>query len=378
MTSPPDAQDRRTLLLTPGPLTTSAETRQAMLRDWGSRDTDFIELTARVRRELEAVCNARPSHQCVPLQGSGTFAVEAMIGTMVPANGRLLVASNGAYGRRMATIAKRLGRAVDLVESPEDRPTDVSAVTNALASETYSHFAIVHCETTSGVLNPIAPLVEMAQRRGVAVLVDAMSSFGALPVDCQALGCDAVAASANKCLEGAPGMAFVIARAEALEKTEGNAPSLSLDLHDQWRGLEKNGQWRFTPPTQVIAALDAALTQFAAEGGQTARLARYQDNCDHLIAGMRALGFETFLSDADQAPIIVTFRIPREDAFSFDHFYTALHDKGVVIYPGKITEAETFRMGCIGALDRTDIAFALEAVQSVLNTLGLRSDASAC
>lgn len=378
MTETPRHSDRPSLLLTPGPLTTAETTRQAMLRDWGSRDVDFIALTARVRQRVAAICNAAPTHCCVPMQGSGTFAVEAMIGTMVPADGRLLVVSNGAYGRRMATIARRLGRAVDLVESPEDRPSDLGVVETALTEGAYSHAAMVHCETTSGVLNPVEAIVEMARPRNVATLIDAMSSFGALPLDCQALDCDAIAASANKCLEGAPGLGFVIARIAALEKAVGGAPSVSLDLHDQWRGFEDNGQWRFTPPTHIVAALDAALDEYVTAGGQVARLARYQDNCNQLISGMRALGFEPLLRDADQAPIIVTFRMPADPAFSFDRFYTALHDKGVVIYPGKVTDADTFRMGCIGAIDRDDIAFALEAVRSVLNTLGLRSDASAC
>jgi len=377
MTKPADKQDQRPLLLTPGPLTTSEATRHAMLRDWGSRDSDFIALTARVRCQLEAICNSQPTHRCIPIQGSGTFAVEAMIGTMVPPNGRLVVASNGAYGRRIATIANRLGRKVNLIESREDRPTDIAQLDQALSTHSPSHLAIVHCETTSGVLNPIGQLADMAHQRGIATLVDAMSSFGALPLDCQTLHCDAVAASANKCLEGVPGVAFVIARTAALGKTAGNAPSLSLDLHEQAHGLDSNGQWRFTPPTHVMAALSAALDQFVAEGGQPARLARYQDNCDHLVSGMRALGFETFLRDTDQAPIIITFKMPAPPEFAFDRFYAALHDKGVVIYPGKITDADTFRVGCIGAITRADIEFAQKAVQSVLNILGLRSGAPA-
>ena len=271
-----------------------------------------------------------------------------------------------------------MGRTVQLVESPENRPTDMDRLEQALSDTPHpSHLAAVHCETTSGVLNPIDQITALAQTHGVATLIDAMSSFGALPLDCQTLRCEAIAGSANKCLESVPGMAFVIAQTDALGKAAGNAPSLSLDLHDQWRGLDSNGQWRFTPPTQVIAALDAALTQFNAEGGQTDRLARYRDNCDHLVNGMRAFGFETYLQDQDQAPIIVTFKMPAQSDFSFDRFYTALHDEGVVIYPGKITAADTFRIGCIGAIDRTDIETALQVIQSVLNTLGLRSAAPA-
>lgn len=378
MTDAKSPQARKTILLTPGPLTTSDATRAAMTRDWGSRDADFIDLTARVRKRLEAICNAAPSHTCVPIQGSGTFAVEAMIGTLVPKEGRLLVACNGAYGQRIAAIAARLGRAVFKVEGPEDRPTDLVRLEQAIADHQPTHLAAVHCETTSGVRNPIDDIAALARREKISLLIDAMSSFGALPLDCDALGCAAIAASANKCLEGAPGLAFVIARTSDLERSKGQAPSVSLDLHDQWRGLQANGQWRFTPPTHVLAALDSALEQFIAAGGQVARLARYSENCNTLISGMRAAGFETFLRDEDQAPIIVTFRVPNDPAFSFDAFYDALREIGVVIYPGKITDAETFRIGCIGAIGKSDMSYALDAVSAVLNKLGLRSGGSAC
>ena len=366
------------LLLTPGPLTTDARTRRAMMRDWGSRDGDFIALTARLRRRLARLCGAGDDYSCVPIQGAGTFAVEAMIATLVPPAGRLVVAVNGAYGRRIATIAGRLGRAVATADGPEHLPTDLDRLAGALdAAGGATHLALVHCETTSGVLNPLAEVARLARRRGVRLLVDAMSSFGALELDAGALGLEAVAASANKCLEGVPGAAFVIARRESLAGAAGNAASLSLDLHDQWQGLEANGQWRFTPPTHVLAALDCALDQLDEEGGPPARRARYARNCATLVAGMRRLGFETFVADRHQAPIIVTFRLPGDTGFSFERFYDALHRQGVVIYPGKVTSAETFRIGCIGAIGAREIACALAAVEAALGELGIASGAPA-
>ena len=366
------------LLLTPGPLTTDPRTRAAMMRDWGSRDRDFIELTARVRRRLADLCNLGDDYACVPIQGSGTFAVEAMIATLVPAGGRLVVAVNGAYGQRIATIARRLGRQVETADSPEHLPTDLARLAQVLdRAPGASHLAVVHCETTSGVLNPLAEVAALARERNIRLLVDAMSSFGALELDGAALGLEAVAASANKCLEGVPGVAFVIARRDALAAAAGNCASLSLDLHDQWGALEANGQWRFTPPTHVIAALDCALDQLDGEGGPAARRVRYRQNCAALVAGMRRLGFETLLDDRDQAPIIVTFHLPADPGFSFERFYDALHRRGVVIYPGKVTAAATFRIGCIGAIGQAAIETALAAVEDALAELGIASGAPA-
>ncbi len=360
------------LLLTPGPITTSAATKAAMLRDWGSRDHDFIGLTARVRERITALAGAAAGHTCVPLQGSGTFAVEAMIGTLVPAGGKLLVLVNGAYGRRMAAICERIGRAHTELVAPEDSALEAAAVEAALAADgAISHVAVVHCETTSGLLNPVAEIAGVVAGRGRRLLIDAMSAFGALELDARQVPFEALAASANKCLEGVPGVAFVIAERAALEAAAGNAPSLSLDLHAQWRGLEANGQWRFTPPTHVLAALDEALRAHAAEGGTPGRGARYRRNCEVLVEGLRGLGFETLLPDALQAPIIVTFRAPADPNFRFEDFYERLRKRGYVIYPGKLTAQESFRIGCIGQLDEDDMRGAVAAVAAVLDEMGV-------
>jgi 2-aminoethylphosphonate-pyruvate transaminase len=361
-------------LLTPGPLTTSASVKRAMLRDWGSRDRDFVALNARVRARLLELAGGAASHVCVPLQGSGTFVVEALLGTLLPKSGKLLVLVNGAYGQRMATMAARHGRVVAVLETAEDQPNDPQALDRALAADpAIGHVAAVHCETTSGILNPIASLAEVTARHGRRLLIDAMSAFGALPLDAGAVAFDGLAASANKCLEGVPGVGFAIVRQSALEAAAGNAPPLSLDLHDQWTSMERTGQWRFTPPTHVLAAFDQALREHAQEGGIEGRGARYRENCRILVDGMRALGFETLLPDRLQAPIIVTFRMPADPRFGFDDFYDRLRSKGYLIYPGKLTVAPSFRIGCIGRLGAAEMQGALAAIRASLAEMGVAS-----
>jgi 2-aminoethylphosphonate-pyruvate transaminase len=373
MTAPPSASPTGDpWLLTPGPLTTSPGVKEAMLHDYGSRDTHFIAVNRRIRERLVEIVNGGDGHVCVPLQGSGTFVGEAMMGNFVPADGKVLILINGAYGKRIARICDYYGRATVVQETPEDTPVDPAALDAALAADPgISHVAVVHCETTSGILNPLEAVAEVTARHGRSLLIDAMSAFGAIPLDAGTVPFDAVVASSNKCLEGAPGMGFCIARREALERTRNNSPSLSLDLHDQWVSMEKNGQWRFTPPTHCILALDRALEEFAAEGGAAGRGARYAGNCRILVEGMRALGFRTLLPDALQAPIIVTFHTPVDPKFDFEAFYDRLRRSGYVIYPGKLTVADSFRIGCIGRLGPEQMEGALAAIREALGEMGV-------
>jgi len=363
-------------LLTPGPLTTSTTVKEAMLHDWGSRDREFIAINRRMRDRLVALAGGEGTHVCVPLQGSGTFAVEAMIGNFVPPTGKLLILINGAYGKRMTRICDYYRRAYSVLEWAEDRAVEAGAVQKALAADpAISHVAVVHCETTSGVLNPIREIADAVTRAGRSLLIDSMSAFGALAVDASEVAFDALAASSNKCLEGVPGMGFVICRRAALEATQGHSPSLSLDLLDQWQVLEKTGQWRFTPPIHCIVAFDQALREHEAEGGVAGRGARYRNNCRILIEGMRRLGFETLLPDRLQAPIIVTFHMPADPRFVFQSFYDNLRERGYVIYPGKLTVADSFRIGCIGRLGEAEMTGALAAVREVMGEMGVASGA---
>jgi 2-aminoethylphosphonate-pyruvate transaminase len=369
--------DRDRILLTPGPLTTTLRTKLAMLRDWGSWDADFNALTATVRRQLLDIVGGQDSHVVVPLQGSGTFSVEAAVATVVPRDGHVLVLDNGAYCKRAARLTEMMGRRVSVMNFAEDAPVSAAALDARLKSVgSVTHVILVHCETGAGVANPLAEVAAVCEQRGVGLIVDAMSSFAALPIDARSLRFDALVAASGKCLEGVPGMGFVFIRKAVLDGCAGHSHSLAMDLHDQHVYMERTGQWRFTPPTHVVAALAEALAQFIEEGGQPARLARYTDNCNTLVNGMRALGLRPFLAPEHQAPIIVTFHAPAHPAYEFKHFYAAAKARGFMLYPGKLTQAETFRVGCIGAIGRTEIEQAVHAVAGSLRELGIPADAA--
>ena len=366
--------DRDPILLTPGPLTTSLATKAAMLRDWGSWDAAFNAVTARVRAKLTAIVHGADTHVCVPMQGSGTFSVEAAVNTVVPRDGHVLVLINGAYGKRLARLTGLMGRRTTTFETADDVPTTAEDVDRLLAQDaSITHVGLIHCETSTGIENPLQAIAAVVARRGKSLIVDAMSSFGALPIDARATPFDALIAASGKCVEGPPGMGFVFVRKSVLERCAGNSTSLALDLFDQWTYMEKTTQWRFTPPTHVVVALDAALDQYVAEGGQPARLARYTANFDALMAGMRELGFRSFLPPAIQAPIIVTFHAPADAKYEFRRFYDRVRDKGFILYPGKLTQVETFRVGCIGAIGPAEMRHAVNAVRDTLAEMGIRS-----
>ena len=362
------------ILLTPGPLTTSTRTKEAMLSDWGSWDASFNDLTASVCKDIVAIVKGQGTHVCVPMQGSGTFSVEAALGTLVPKTGKVLVPSNGAYCQRIARILGYLNRAVVVLEHGEDEPANPDRIEAALkADPSITHVAVVHCETSAGILNPLHDIALVVTRHNRRLIVDAMSSFAAIPIDLTTTPIDALIAASGKCLEGVPGMGFVVIRQEVLEASAGQAHSLALDLYDQWVYMQKTGQWRYTPPTHVVAALRAALDQYREEGGIAARSARYQKNCAALVAGMRTLGLRTYLPDDVQAPIIVTFHSPDHPNFQFVKLYEGVKAQGFILYPGKLTQIETFRVGCIGAIDTQHIFQAVEATERTLRDLGVIS-----
>ena len=360
------------ILLTPGPLTTTARTKQAMLADWGSWDAAFNEMTASVCKDIVDIVKGQGSHVCVPLQGSGTFSVEAALGTLVPKTGKVLVPANGAYCQRIARILGYLQREVVVLEHGEDEPVKPERIAAALqADPSITHVAVVHCETSAGILNPLHQIAQVVAQHNRRLLVDAMSSFAAIPIDLSTTPIDALIAASGKCLEGVPGMGFVVVRQELIEGAAGNAHSLALDLHDQWIYMQKTGQWRYTPPTHVVAALRAALDQYIEEGGISARSARYQQNCTTLVKGMRALGLRTYLADEVQAPIIVTFHSPDHPQFDFKKLYEGVKAQGFILYPGKLTQIETFRVGCIGAIGSEEILKAVAATEKTLRDLGV-------
>jgi len=364
-------------LLTPGPLTTAYEVKAAMLRDWGSWDEDFRAMTAELRSRLVVMLgDGHEAYTCVPMQGSGSFAVESMLGTLVPRSGRALVLANGAYGKRAAETLRVMGRSHVLLDKGDFLPPRGYEVARMLADDpSITHVVAIHCETSSGILNPLEEIADVVVHAGCRLLIDAMSSFGAIPLLPSRIAFDALVSSANKCIEGVPGFGFLLVRRDALERAEGCAHSLSLDAHAQWVAMEKTGQWRFTPPTHAVAAFLEALRLHAHEGGVKARGARYTANRDTLVAGMRGLGFETLLDSRWLSPIITTFFCPADPNFVFDRFYALMKQRGFIIYPGKLTEVDSFRLGCIGQVDLSVMNRVLEAVADTLHDLGVRSAA---
>lgn len=360
-------------LLTPGPLTTSIEVKRAMLRDWGSWDEDFRALTADLRRRLLALLgDGADAYECIPMQGSGTFGVEAMLGTFLPRDGKILVLSNGAYGARAAETVRYLGRELTVIDKGDYLPPRGEEVSAAIATDpAITHVLAIHCETSSGILNPLAEIAAATAAAGRKLLIDSMSAFGAIDLQPDRIPFEAMVSSANKCIEGVPGFGFVLARRDALEASRGNAHSLSLDLHAQWAAMEKTGQWRYTPPTHVVAAFIEALRIHQAEGGVAARGARYAANRDILVAGMRDIGFETLLDDRWLSPIIVTFFSPADPAFDFARFYELMKRQGYIIYPGKLTVADSFRIGCIGRMDGAVMEGVIAAAAAALAELGV-------
>jgi len=364
---------REKLLFTPGPLTTSLSVKQAMLHDAGSWDIEFNTVVAGVREQLLKLAglSREEGWETVLLQGSGTFGVEAVFQTCVPPQGKVAVLANGAYGERIVQMLKHARIEHTVLRSAEDTPHEPAALDALLAQDrAVTHLAVVHCETTTGILNPLEPLGRIARKHGKLFIVDAMSSFGALPIAFESCCIDFLISSANKCVEGVPGFSFVLCRREALMACESFARSLSLDLCGQLKAFEKNGQFRFTPPTHAILAFAQALQELELEGGIPARERRYRRNHQTLLEGMSALGFRPYLRPADQSCIITAFHTPSDPKYSFEAFYRELSARGFIIYPGKLTQVDTFRIGNIGRLFPADLEQLVAGIGAVMKEMG--------
>lgn len=339
-----------------------------MMSDWCTWDKDYNEgIVEVIRRELVSLATSRTEeYTAVLMQGSGTFCVEATLGSVVRPDDHLLVAANGAYGKRMGVIAEYYKLNCHVMRFEETEAVNPKAIDEYLtAHPEVTHVSVVHCETTTGVLNPLADIAAVVKRHGKILIVDAMSSFGGVPIDMGALGIDFMISSANKCIQGVPGFGFIIARRSLLEQCKGVARSLSLDIYDQWETMEKgHGKWRFTSPTHVVRAFMQALTELKEEGGIAARHARYQENHRTLVEGMRSLGYKTLLPDEWQSPVITSFYYPTAD-FDFNSFYQKLKAKGFVIYPGKISQADTFRIGNIGDVHPADFRRLVDTIREL-------------
>ena len=361
------------LLLTPGPLSTSRGVRTAMLKDWCTWDKDYNNIVEDIRKELVSLCvkeENREKYTAVLMQGSGSFGVESVIGTAVPKEkGKLLVLANGAYGNRMGEIASVLGLNFRIEKFGDKTAVNPERVREILKEDSeITHVSVVHSETTSGILNPVFEIGKVVKEFGKTFIVDAMSSFGGVCIDLEELQADFIISSSNKCIQGVPGFSFIICKRDVLEKCSGQARSLSLDLYNQWKTMEENhGKWRFTSPTHTVRAFYQALAELREEGGIKAREARYTENNKILREGMKELGFETLISEEYQSPIITSFIAPESEGYNFERFYQNLKKQGFVIYPGKVTEIESFRIGNIGEVYPQDIRELLEAVKKSID-----------
>lgn len=362
---------QRMILLNPGPANTSEAVKQAMTApDICPREREFGEVLLHVRAGLTRVVHAHDRYTTVLFGGSGTAAVEAAIASTVPADGRLLVIDNGAYGQRMAEIAAAYGLPHDVEQFGVGGYPDVDRIRQRLEHTRYTQLAVVHHETSTGMLNPVEQLAAICNARGVELIVDAMSSYAGMPIDVDALGIDYLAASSNKCIQGMAGLGFVICnrkKLEALRRLPGR--SYYLSLADQHRFLEKTGQMQFTPPVQIVYALDQALREFEAEGGAAARWARYQRNFQALDTGMQALGFRRLLPDAILSRILTAYLEPDHPNYSFEAMHDRLYAKGFTIYPGKGAQRDTFRLANMGAVDERDMHNFVEAMRETLQEL---------
>jgi 2-aminoethylphosphonate-pyruvate transaminase len=345
-----------------------------MLADWGSWDQELKFIVSDIRRRLLKLAGCDENYTCVLMQGSGTFAIEAALGGFAPIGRRkLLMISNGAYGERAIKIMERLNRPHVVLRYADDERPKLADIEHALEDDPgISMVFLVHCETTSGLVNPMRDIATAVKKHDRTLILDAMSSFGAIPIETAALGIDVVVSSANKCLEGVPGFAYVLSRWDLLKASKDRCHSLSLDLFDQWQHMEKTGQFRYTPPTHTLVAFYQALKEHDKEGGLAGRLARYVRNRDTLIAGMRRLGFHTLLAPEDAGPIIQTFLTPRDRKFDFQRFYDGLKSRGFVIYPGKLTQRPSFRIGNIGQVDPKVMQALVDAVRDCLREMGVR------
>ncbi len=371
MTNIPQWKDK--ILFTPGPLTTSRTVKQAMLKDLGSRDFEFIKIVKEIRQKLLEIAEvADNEYETILMQGSGTFSIEAVLSSTVPPDGKVLLIINGSYGKRMAHICEVLNIQTQLLSYPENTNPDLTKIDRILSEDAdITNIAVVHCETTTGIINPIEELGLLAKQYQKSYFVDAMSSFGAVPININQCHIDFLVSSANKCIEGVPGFAFIIAKKSSLLDTEGYARSVSFNILAQWQGLEKNGQFRFTPPTHSLIAFHQALLEFEQEGGVTGRANRYRHNYQTLVQGMRQMGFREYLHPDKQGYIITSFLYPDHANFDFQLFYETLNNKNYVIYPGKLSEANSFRIGNIGRIFASDVQDLLAAVKQTLKDMSV-------
>lgn len=360
------------LLLTPGPVSVSMTTKQVMLRDRASGGAEFVADLQLARRYMVGLVNGGAAYTAIPLPGSATYANEAVIASLVPAGGKLLIHTNGVYGDRLVEICQHTGVPYAVIRTqPFTPPTAAQFEAAILADAGITHVMVVHCETSTGVMNPLEEIAAVCRAHTKGLFVDAVASFGAVAIDAPRLGLQAITVSSNKCMQGVPGIGWSVVQKTALENARGTCKSLVIDLWDQNQHMDRTNGFRFTPPTQVLAAFAQACREHEAEGGSPVRLARYQANWRRLVGGMRQMGFVTVVPDSAASPIVATFHNPKHPRFSFDALFEGMQRRGFIIFPGRLALADTFRIGCMGAVTEQDMAEAMQAVAETMTEMGI-------
>jgi len=360
------------ILLNPGPANTTETVKRAMTRpDICPREREFGELMSWVRDALTRVVHAGDTYTTVLLGGSGTAGVEAAISSAVPTEGRLLVIDNGAYGARVAQIAAAYGIAHDVESFGVGGFPDLDRIAKRLQERRYTQLAVIHHETSTGVLNPVEAIGELCKRANVEMIVDAMSSYAGIPIDIERMGADFLVASSNKCIQGMAGLSFVICRRERLDRMQPIVGrSFYLGLSGHHRFFERDRQMQFTPPVQVVYALEQALKEYFAEGGEN-RHRRYVTNWEILDGGMTALGFRKLLPEAILSRILTCYIEPDHPRYAFDAMHDSLYQKGFTIYPGKGAARATFRLANMGNVCADDMRAFLQAMSETIVELGI-------
>ena len=367
---PRDAADP--LLLTPGPVSVSRSTKEVMLKDRASGGEEFVRDLMLARGYMVGLVNGGAAYTAVPLPGSATYANEAVIGGLTPQGGKLLIHTNGVYGDRLIEICARVGVPYVVIRTAPFTPPSAAQFEAAITADpAITHVMVVHCETSTGVLNPLPEIAAVCRTHAKGLFVDAVASFGAIPIDAPGLGLQAITVSSNKCMQGVPGIGWAVVQRTVLENARGTGRALALDLWDQNQHMDRTNSFRFTPPTQVLAAFAQACREHAAEGGTAARLARYQENWKRLVDGMRQMGFVTVVPDKYAAPIVATFHNPAHPAFSFQKLFEGMQRRGFVIFPGRLALADTFRIGCMGDVHPRDMSEAMTAVAETMQEMGV-------
>lgn len=369
-------------LLIPGPVTTRPEVRAAMAEDIAPWDNDFRPVLAEVQARLLPIAGGIPgTHAALVLQGCGHFITEAALRSyMAPIGharaGRILIPAIGAYADRMKRLATEAGRDVVSLTLPDQVPADPAAVAAALAADpTITHVGAVYSETGTGVIHDVAALGAVVRAAGRRMIVDAVSAFGALPLDLSAQPeIDAVVFTSNKCFEGLPGLGFAVCCLEGLEANKGNAGSWSFDLQSiHEMNLRSPGSFRFTPPVQVLSAFRVALDIYEAEGGRPARHAGYQANVDALYTGIQRLGLSPYVPRQHQGPVVMNTHAPNDPAWNLQTFVDGLKRRGFLISNFYNTPTPSFRVGCIGAITPEDMNQFVAAIDEVLNEMQVRN-----